>query len=169
MEVKGTLMNRLGTMFFLAMAASALSAQQAPSWHAQIGAVWSQPQGDLKQVSTDHGWGLMIGTQAAETPQGALRFFAEYRRFQTEASSRYSLSDAGFLLTGAIAGPVYGFVGASGERIHLPGRDATTKLGGRAGLGWTLSQHFNLEAGYTTASLDHRSINTVEGTLVLTF
>ena len=111
----------------------------------------------------------MIGTQAAETPQGALRFFAEYRRFQTEASSRYSLSDAGFLLTGAIAGPVYGFVGASGERIHLPGRDATTKLGGRAGLGWTLSQHFNLEAGYTTASLDHRSINTVEGTLVLTF
>jgi len=160
-------MNRLITTLFLAACTAALSAQ-APSWHAQVGAVWSQPQGDLKQVSTDHGWGLMLGAQAAETPQGALRFFAEYRRFQTD-TGRYSLSDAGFLLTGSIAGPLYGFVGASGERIHLPGRDAAIKLGGRAGLGWTLSQHFNLEAAYTTASLDHRSINTVEGTLVLTF
>jgi hypothetical protein len=165
---KETIMNRLGPMFLLAMATAALSAQSAPSWHAQVGAVWSQPQGDLKQVSTDHGWGLMVGTQAADTPQGALRFFAEYRRFQTD-TGRYSLSDAGVLLTGTVEGPLYGFVGASGERIHLPGRDASIKLGGRAGLGWTLSQHFNLEAAYTTASLDHRSVNTVEGTLVITF
>ena len=161
-------MNRPSLLLLLAMIPVALSAQTAPSWHAQVGAVWSQPQGDLKQVSTDHGWGLMIGTQAAETPQGALRFFAEYRRFQAE-TSRYSLSDAGVLLTGAFTGSLYGFVGASAERIHLPYRDAATKLGARAGLGWTLSQHFNLEAAYTTASLDHRSINTVEGTLVITF
>ena len=162
------MMNRSSLLLLLAAAPAALSAQSAPSWHAQIGAVWSQPQGDLKQVSTDHGWGLMLGTQAAETPQGALRFFAEYRRFQTE-TGRYSLSDAGVLLTGAFTGPLYGFVGASGERIHLPYRDAAIKLGARAGLGWTLSRHFNLEAAYTTASLDHRSVNTVEGTLVLTF
>ena len=110
----------------------------------------------------------MLGTQAAETPQGAMRFFVEYRRFQTDAG-RYSLSDAGVLLTGSLAGPLYGFVGASGERIHLPGRDAAIKLGGRAGLGWTFSRHFSLEAAYTNASLDHRAINTAEGTLVITF
>jgi hypothetical protein len=161
-------MNRLGPMFILAAVTAALSAQSAPSWHAQVGAVWSQPESDLRQVSTDHGWGLMLGTQASETPQGALRFFAEYRRFQTGAG-RYSLSDAGVLLTGTITGPLYGFVGTTGERIHLPGRDATIKLGARGGLGWTLASHASLEAAYTSASLDHRSINTVEGTLVITF
>jgi hypothetical protein len=161
-------MNRFGAMFLLAAAPAALSAQTTPAWHAQVGAVWSQPQGDLREVSTEHGWGLMVGTQAAETPQGAMRFFAEYRRFQTGAG-RYSLSDAGVLLTGALAGPLYGFVGASGERIHLPGRDPAIKLGGRAGLGWTLASHASLEAGYTTASLDHRSVNAVEATLVITF
>lgn len=157
-----------GLVFLLTAAAGGLSAQSAPPWQPQIGAVWSQPQGDLKQVSTDPGWGLMIGTQAQETPQGAVRLFAEYRRFKT-GTGRYSLSDAGFLLTGTLTGPLYGFVGATGERIHLPGRDAAIKLGGRAGLGWALGRHASLEAAYTTASLDHQSINTTEASLVITF
>lgn len=161
-------MNRLKPLFLMAGSALTLSAQSALDWHAQVGAVWSQPQGDLKQVSTEHGWGLMIGTQAQDKAQGAMRLFAEYRRFQT-GTGRYSLSDAGVILTGTVAGSLYGFVGASGERIHLPNRDAAIKLGGRAGLGWALSRHFNLEGAYTTASLDHRSVNTVEGTLVITF
>lgn len=161
-------MNRMSALLVLAMINWTLSAQSAPSWHAQVGAVWSQPQGDLKSVSSEHGWGLLIGTQAAETPQGAMRFFGEYRRFQTD-TGRYSLSDAGVLLTGTLTGPLYGFVGGSGERIHLPGRDPVIKLGGRAGLGWTLASHASLEAGYTTASLDHHSLNTVEATLVFTF
>lgn len=148
---------------------AALAAQSAPSWQPQIGAVWSQPQGDLKQVSTDHGWGLMIGAQAAETPQGALRLFAEYRRFQTPAGARCSLSDAGLLLSGTITGPLYGFVGATAERIHLPGRDPSIKLGTRAGLGWALGRHAGLETAYTTASLDGRSVNTAEASLVVTF
>lgn len=162
-------MRRLSSTLLLAAAPLALSGQAAPQWHAQVGAVWSQPKGDLTTVSTGNGWGLMLGTQAFETPQGAMRFFAEYRRFWVEAGGRYSLSDAGVILTGTITGPVYGFIGASAERIHLPGRDAAIKLGGRGGLGWTMSRHFSLEAAYTTASLDHRSVNAVEGSLILTF
>jgi len=84
-------MNRLGSIFLLAALPAALSAQSAPSWKPQAGVVWSQPTGDLKQLSTDNGWGLMIGTQAAETPQGAIRFFGEYRRFWTHPG-RYSPS-----------------------------------------------------------------------------
>ncbi len=162
-------MRRWSSIFLLAAAPLALSAQSAPQWHAQVGAVWSRPEGDLSQVSDKAGWGLMVGTQAAETPQGAMRLFVEYRRFSLEGGGRFSLSDAGVLLTGSVAGPVYGFLGASAERIHLPTRDAAIKLGGRAGLGWTMSRHFSLEAAYTTASLDHRSVNTVEGSLILTF
>ncbi|MBS1767800.1 MAG: hypothetical protein JST05_10430 [Acidobacteria bacterium] len=163
-------MRRLRSIHVLAAAPLALSAQGAPQWHAQVGAVWSQPKGDLTQVSSDAGWGVMVGTQAMETPQGAMRFFVEYRRFWIHPDGgRYSLSDAGVILTGSLTGPVYGFLGASAERIHLPTRDAAIKLGGRAGLGWTMSRHFSLEAAYTTSSLDHRSINAVEGSLILTF
>lgn len=153
----------------LAMATRLLSAQAPPAWHAQIGAVWSQPQGDLKQVSSDHGWGAMLAAQAQETPDGALRLFAEYRRFTTEAGARYSLSDGGVLLTGTISGPLYGTLGLSAERIHLPGRDAAIKLGARAGLGWTLGRHASLESAYTTASLDHRRLDSFEASLVITF
>lgn len=162
-------MTRRTLLCLWAVLPATLSAQAAPSWKAQAGAVWSQPQGDLKQVSTDHGWGLMIGTQAAETPQGALRFFAEYRRFRTADGGRYSLSDAGLLLTGSITGPLYGFVGATAERIHLPGRDPSVKLGTRAGLGWAMGRHASLETAYTNAALDGRSVNTVEASLVFTF
>ena len=161
-------MNRLGSIFLLAALPAALSAQSAPSWKPQAGVVWSQPTGDLKQLSTDNGWGLMIGTQAAETPQGAIRFFGEYRRFWTHPG-RYSLMDAGVLLTGTITGPVYGVLGASAERIHLPGRDASIKLGTRAGLGWTVSQRASLEAAYTSASLDGHGVNTTEASLIFTF
>ena len=161
-------MKHSGLVLLLTTAPGALSAQSAPPWQPQIGVVWSQPQGDLKQVSTDPGWGLMIGTQAQETPQGAVRLFAEYRRFKTGAG-RYSLSDAGFLLTGTLTGSLYGFVGATGERIHLPGRDPAIKLGGRAGLGWALGTHASLETAYTTASLDHRSIDTIHASLIITF
>ena len=161
-------MKRFGVLFLLAGGPMALSAQSAPAWHPQIGAVWSQPQGDLKQVSTQNGWGVMVGTQAQQTPQGAVRFFLEYRRFKKDADT-YSISDAGIVLTGAIAGPIYGFVGTSAERIHLPDRDAATKLGGRVGLGWALGTHASLETAYTTASLDHRSINTMHASLIITF
>ncbi len=161
-------MKRTRLLCAIAMAAPALQAQSAPSWQPQVGAVWTQPQGDLKQVSPENGWGVMLGLQAQDTPQGAVRFFGEYRRFWT-GKTRYSLADAGMLLTGTLSGPLYGFVGASAERIHLPGRDATIKLGWRAGLGWALGPHSSLEAGYTTASLDHRSVNTVEASLVFTF
>ena len=157
-------MKRVGVAFLLA--ASPLLAQ---SWQPQAGAVWSQPQGDLKQVSTDHGWGLMLGLQAQAAPEGAIRLFVEYRRFHTASDQRYSLSDAGVILTGTIAGPVYGFLGASGERVHLPGRDPSTKLGTRAGLGWTMAKHASLEAGYTRASLDARSVDSVEASLIFTF
>ncbi len=162
-------MRRLGFVLLLIAAPLALSAQGAPPWHAQVGAVWSQPKGDLAQVSSDNGWGLMIGTQAMETPQGGMRFFAEYRQFKVDPNGRYNLADAGVLLTGTLAGPVYGFIGASAERIHLPDRDASIKLGGRAGLGWAMAQRVSLEAAYTTASLDHHSVNTIEGALIFTF
>ena len=157
-------MKRVGAALLLASAPLA-----AQSWQPQAGAVWSQPQGDLKQVSTDHGWGLMLGLQAQAAPEGAIRIFAEYRRFKTALDQRYSLSDGGVLLTGTIAGPVYGFLGASAERVHLPGHDPVVKLGTRAGLGWTVVKHASLEAGYTRASLDSRSVDSVEASLVLTF
>lgn len=150
----------------LSLVAAPLMAQ---SWQPQIGAVWSQPQGDLKQVSDGHGWGLMLGAQAYETPQGALRVFVEYRRFKTAADQRYSLSDGGFLLTGSIAGPVYGFLGATAERIHLPGLDPAIKLGTRGGLGWTLAKHASLEGAYTHASMNHRSVDSVEASLIVSF
>ncbi|MBS1766873.1 MAG: hypothetical protein JST05_05645 [Acidobacteria bacterium] len=141
----------------------------AQSWQPQIGAVWSQPQGDLKQVSDGHAWGLMLGAQAYETPQGALRLFVEYRRFKTAADQSYSLSDGGFLLTGSISGPLYGFLGATAERVHLPDLDAATKLGLRGGLGWTLGRHASLEGTYTHTAMDHRSLDSVEASLILSF
>ncbi|HET8715168.1 MAG TPA: hypothetical protein VFM16_05050 [Holophagaceae bacterium] len=162
-------MTSFRSAILLALAARLLPAQAPPAWHAQIGAVWSQPQGDLKQVTPDRSWGAMLAAQAQETPDGALRLFAEYRRFTTEAGGRFSLSDGGVLLSGTISGPIYGTLGLSAERIHLPGRDAAIKLGARAGLGWTLGRHASLESAYTTASLDHRRLDTIETSLVITF
>ena len=146
----------------------ALSAQGAPSWQPQVAAVWSQPQGDLKALTSEHPLGLLIGAQAQETPDGALRVFAEYRRIWS-GRPRYSLADVGFDLTATINGPFYGFVGASAERIHLPRHDASVKLGLRGGAGWTLSRRVGLETTYTKASLDHRSVDSVDVSLRLTF
>ena len=160
-------MNRLRPAFLLALAPLALSAQ-APSWQPQVAAVWSEAQGDLKDATSEHALGLLVGAQVQENPQGALRVFAEYRRVFS-GSPRYSLADAGFDLEAAINGPFYGFVGTSAERIHLPRRDPATKLGWRGGLGWTLTRSFGLEATYTTASLDHRSVNSLDLSLRMTF
>ncbi|HTL98906.1 MAG TPA: hypothetical protein VL181_08890 [Holophagaceae bacterium] len=160
-------MKRLRPACLLAVAPLALSAQ-APAWQPQVAAVWSEAQGGLKDVTSEHALGLLVGAQVQENPQGALRVFAEYRRVFS-GDSRYSLADAGFDLTGAINGPLYGFIGTSAERIHLPRRDPATKLGWRGGMGWSLSQRFGLEATYTTASLDHRSVNSLDFSLRVTF
>lgn len=161
-------MKRLSLLCALGMVSFALSAQSAPVWQPQLGVVWSQPQGDLKDVSTDAGWGVMLATQAQDPRGGSLRLFGEYRRFKA-LDTNYSLTDAGLLFTAPFGGPVYGFLGVSGEKIQLPNRKGAIKLGARGGLGWNLGTHARLEAGYTTASLDHRSVNTTEASLIFSF
>lgn len=153
------------TLPFL-LAALPLSAQ---AWHPQVGVVWSQPQGDLRQIGQAHGWGGQLSTEFAADQDGSIRLFTEYRRFWTKEETRYSLSDAGFLLTGTLAGPLYATVGASAERIHLPTHKPTIKLGTRAGLGFALASHLKLEGAYTYASFDHGSANSVEASLILSF
>lgn len=153
------------TLPFL-LAALPLSAQ---TWHPQVGVVWSQPQGDLRQVSTEHGWGGLLSMEFPADQDGSLRLFAEYRRFRTPEEARYSLSDVGFLLTGTFAGPLYGIVGASAERIHVPTHEPTVKLGTRVGLGFALASHLKLEGAYTYSSFNHGSANTAEASLILSF
>jgi hypothetical protein len=149
----------------LLLAVLPLSAQ---SWRPELGAVWTRPEGDLRQVGDAHGWGGMIATELQADESGSVRLFAEYRRFWT-VDTRYSLSDAGMLLSGQLAGPLYGTIGASAERVHLPGHEPSIKLGTRVGLGYNLAKHFKLEGAYTYCSLDHASVNSVEASLVLAF
>lgn len=140
-------MTRLGarSVFFLLGAASTLLAADPPQTGFWAGVVGGFPLSDFKDRTSTSGPGISAGWSFWQiAPGSALGLYLEHRSFASNPA-RATLTDLGFDLRGSIHGGFYDRFGLSAERVDVPGTKATTKLGGRFGVGYRFDSPLGIE------------------------